>query len=195
MIMNNKRLGLKILVIAFFAVVLYGCGFHLRGLNQPLPKYMENVYIDYNGNDYRFINDLKSALSATGAKVADNANNADAVLKINDVNQSSRLIGISGGASSNQYALSVIVNYSVLTRDLAPVTDNIIAQASQSYNTNATQQLSDNTQKQQIYQSLSTQVSSDIVNQLAQLPGDKFKPAASKSGTTPADGSVSDHRQ
>jgi LPS-assembly lipoprotein len=183
--MNNylpRKLSLKILLIALFATLLYGCGFHLRGWSQGMPKFMQKVYIEYSGNDYSFLNTLKAAVTSTGADIMQSPDDANIIIQLNNARSSSRLIGITGGASSNQYILSYVVNYQILTNNYQTIFANQIGTASQNYSTNATQQLSNNAQKQQTFQDLQTQVANNIIMQIQTLSQEQYEALVEKGG-------------
>ncbi|WP_192482786.1 MULTISPECIES: LPS assembly lipoprotein LptE [Cysteiniphilum] len=164
-----KTVNLKLLVIALFVTLLYGCGFHLRGWNEGMPKFMQKVYISYNGNEFGFINALNSIVTSTGADIVTSAKEANIIIHIKSAAQSSRLVGITGGASSNDYIMSYAVSYDILNNKNQIILKDQTNSAQQTYTTNATQQLSNNSQQQQIYNSLQSQVASNIIMQMQSI--------------------------
>lgn len=169
-----KTVNLKLLVIALFVTLLYGCGFHLRGWNEGMPKFMQKVYISYNGNEFGFINALNSIVTSTGADIVTSAKEANIIIHIRSAAQSSRLVGITGGASSNDYIMSYAVSYDILNNKNQIILKDQTNSAQQTYTTNATQQLSNNSQQQQIYNSLQSQVASNIIMQMQSITLEKY---------------------
>lgn len=166
----KKRLLAKIVILGVFVSILYGCGFHLRGWNNAeLPKFMERVYISYSGKDYDFLNAMISATNAAGAKIAETKDNASVILQIKSAKAEDRLTGIIGGASANQYLLSFTVHYQLLdNKDHVIMADQFNA-ATSPYSSNATQQLSNDNQREQIYNNLKQQVANNIILQLQSI--------------------------
>ncbi|WP_162902404.1 LPS-assembly lipoprotein LptE [Facilibium subflavum] len=168
---------IRLTLIMLFAGLLYGCGFHLRGFNQELPKFMQKIYIEYDGNDFSFLNTLHATLNATGATLTTQQKQANIILEIRQAASSQRLVGITGGASSNQYLISYTVDYQLLTSDGQVILANQSNTASQSFNTNATQQLSNDTQKQEIIANLQTQVANNIISQMQSISEQDYQNA------------------
>ena len=186
-----KKFNIKLLFIALFVSFLYGCGFHLRGWNEGMPKFMQKVYISYNGSEFGFINALNSIITSTGAEVVTSAKDANIIIHIKSAAQSSRLVGITGGASSNDYIMSYAVSYDILNNKNHIILKDQSNSMQQTYTTNATQQLSNNTQQQQIYNSLQSQVASNIIMQMQSITLEKYN--ASSSETSKAQSSSDKH--
>lgn len=187
-----KTVNLKLLIIALFVTLLYGCGFHLRGWNEGMPKFMQKVYISYNGNQFGFINALNSIVTSTGADIVTSAKEANIIIHIKSAAQSSRLVGITGGASSNDYIMSYTVSYDILNNKNQIILKDQINSAQQTYTTNATQQLSNNSQQQQIYNSLQSQVASNIIVQMQSITLEKYNASSSDKSETQ---SMSSHNE
>ncbi|WP_119327842.1 LPS-assembly lipoprotein LptE [Cysteiniphilum halobium] len=175
-----RNFNFKLLLIALFVSLLYGCGFHLRGWNEGMPKFMQKVYINYNGSDFSFINALNSVITSTGAEVVPSAKDANIIIHIKSAAQSSRLVGITGGASSNDYIMSYAVTYDILNNKNKIILKDQNNSAQQTYTTNATQQLSNNTQQQQIYNNLQSQVASNIIVQMQSITLEKYNASSSE---------------
>ena len=159
------------------ALMISGCGFQLRGWNQSLPTFLQSIYIDY-GNNYGFFNILKTDIQSYGSKVVDRQDLADVAIKINSANQGQQLVGISGGASSNEYVLSYTINYDIIdARNDVVIFKNQIATAQQNFTSNATIQLAADQQQQMIYNDLQKRTASNILNRLATLKPDDFTQA------------------
>ncbi|MBK2126009.1 LPS assembly lipoprotein LptE [Fangia hongkongensis] len=173
----KKHFLLKLIIVVTFIALLYGCGFHLRGWNEGMPKFMQKVYIEYKGNDFSFLNTMSSAITSTGAKIVESPEDANLIVNIQNAGSSSRLIGITGGASSNQYMLTYMVSYQVLDNHYHIILNDQITTATQSYNTNATQQLSNNTQQQQLLSDLQSQVANNIVTQIQTISQTQYENA------------------
>ena len=138
---------------------------------------MQSVYIDH-GNNYGFFNILKTDIQSYGSKVVDRQDLADVAIKINSANQGQQLVGISGGASSNEYVLSYTINYDIIdARNDVVIFKNQIATAQQNFTSNATIQLAADQQQQMIYNDLQKRTASNILNRLATLKSDDFTQA------------------
>lgn len=181
-----KHFHLTFLLIALFVCFLYGCGFHLRGWNEGMPKFMQKVYISYNGSEFGFINALNSIITSTGAEVVTSAKEANIVIHIKSAAHSSRLVGITGGASSNDYIMSYAVTYDILNSTNQIILKNQSNSVQQTYTTNATQQLSNNTQQQQIYSSLQSQVASNIIVQMQSITLEKYNATSADTSEIPS---------
>ncbi|WP_100551311.1 LPS-assembly lipoprotein LptE [Caedibacter taeniospiralis] len=165
----TKRFNLQLLFILLFTGILYGCGFHLRGWNEGMPKFMQKIYVSYSGSEFGFINLLNSIITSTGAKLVDSSQNADIIIHIKSATQSRRLVGITGGASSNDYILSYNVGYDILNNKNQVILKDQSNSEQQAYTTNATQQLSNNSQQQLIYNNLQSQVANNIIMQIQSI--------------------------
>lgn len=174
----SKKIHTALILILSLMVV--GCGFHLRGWNESLPPFLQNIYINA-GNNYNFYNILKTDIQGYGAKVVDQQDLADVAVKINSAQQGQQLVGISGGASSNDYILSFTVNYDIIdARNQAVIFSNQVATAQQNFTSNATLQLAADQQQQMIYNDLQKRVASSILTRLATLKPEDFSQAVEK---------------
>jgi outer membrane lipopolysaccharide assembly protein LptE/RlpB len=78
-------------------------------------------------------------------------------------------VGITGGASSNDYILSYNVSYDILNNKNQVILKDQSNSEQQAYTTNATQQLSNNSQQQLIYNNLQSQVANNIIMQIQSI--------------------------
>ncbi|WP_116964624.1 LPS assembly lipoprotein LptE [Fastidiosibacter lacustris] len=175
----KKCFFIQFLFLVLVASFLYGCGFHLRSWNEGMPKFMQKVYIRHAGTDFNFLNTLTASINATGAEVVTSSTDADVTIDIKSATSSRRLIGITGGASSNDYVLSYSANYDILNNKNQAILKNQNNSASQTYTTNATQQLSSNAQQHQIYNNLQSQVASNIILQIQSISESRYNKPSS----------------
>lgn len=109
------------------ALLLSGCGFHLRGAAQ-LPPAMQQTYIEGGGSD--MVRDLRLSLEASGAEVVDSPQAAGATLRILSEAFERRVLSVRSNAQVSEYELSYRVQFSVVGADgkqlLAPQTLNVV---------------------------------------------------------------------
>ena len=154
------------LIIAILAAaLLQGCGFHLRGWNQSLPKMMKNVYVDDNDNS-NFNNVLTQQLNAAGANVVSNKSDATSIIHILSTESKNQPVDLIGSLGAREYTQEYAVAYEVLDNRGNVLLDKRYISASQNYSGNATQQLSLNNQVAHIIDRLQIQVAKTLVNQL-----------------------------
>ncbi|UTW41740.1 hypothetical protein KFE69_09510 [bacterium SCSIO 12844] len=165
----NKRLWLKCLLIVIAAITIYGCGFHLRGLNLNIPEPMKQLYIQNDTNDYQFVAALKPLLNSYKINVVNNPKNATATLVILKVQTSNTMQSVTGNLSAGQYLVTYDVTYKVVDAKDRTLLSERISSASATYSSNATQQLAANNQVDQLKAQLSKQVASDVVSSFTQI--------------------------
>ena len=71
----------RLLPLLAAALLLAGCGFHVRG-NYQLPDNVGAVFIEVPGYDYDLRRRLQRALGSRGVRLTEDATEADSVLHI-----------------------------------------------------------------------------------------------------------------
>lgn len=100
------------------AALLSSCGFHLRGAYQ-LPPQMTTSYIQADNPNSELVRALKRSLKASGIKLAETKQAAQAVLKIFNEQQNKRIISVDSRGQAREYALMYSVSFSVSSNDTA----------------------------------------------------------------------------
>lgn len=105
---GNRLKSVPILLSLF----LVACGFHLQG-RQPLPTAFANTYIDTEDEKTDFVQDLRKALLASGAKVIPTAGSAGATIKVHEDELTERILSVSARNIPAEYELTYRVKFSV----------------------------------------------------------------------------------
>jgi outer membrane lipopolysaccharide assembly protein LptE/RlpB len=166
----NIKQYFKIIFILALVGTLYGCGFHLRGMDgtEALPPVLQKIYIDTKGSreGYSFERTLTSVLKANGAEVVNAPDQATATIKIISIALRSQPLTMTGSMSSVQYAQYYSVSYKVLDSNNNVLQDTLTISANDTYSSNASQQLSANNLIKQVIGALRERVANNIVSQL-----------------------------
>lgn len=111
-----------LLVASYSALLLSSCGFHMRGSVQ-LPPEMERTYIQGSGSTAMML-ELRRSLTASGATLVSEVDQASAILEIIQAQQDRRVLTVGSTARVREYELSYTVEFGVQRRDgavLVPV--------------------------------------------------------------------------
>jgi LPS-assembly lipoprotein len=166
----NIKKYFKILFILAIVGTLYGCGFHLRGTGgtEALPPVLQKIYIDTKGGieGYSFERTLTSELKANGAKIVNSPDQATATIEIISIALRTQPLSMTGSMSSGQYAQYYSVSYKVLDSNNNVLQDTLTISANDTYSSNASQQLSTNSQIKRVIRALRERVANNIVSQL-----------------------------
>ena len=93
-------------------VGLAGCGFHLQG-RTPLPQEFAFTYIDTRDEQTDFVQDLRKALIASGAKVIRTQGSSGATIEVHDDELTERVLSVSARNIPTEYELTYKVKFSV----------------------------------------------------------------------------------
>lgn len=120
-------MALRRLVLPTLALLLAGCGFHLRGA-LPLPEAMARTHISApSGSALRYA--LEAQLRAAGGEVAGSEGEATATLTLHAEKLRSRILSVDPLGRAREYALGLSVSYSLSAADgttLVPVQNSLI---------------------------------------------------------------------
>jgi LPS-assembly lipoprotein len=94
------------------AILLAGCGFHLRG-DVTYPPAMAVTYIDAKDTYTPFYQELKAALRAGGVRVTSELGTAGAVVHVLHDESGQRVLSVSARNTPNEYEVYYIVRYSL----------------------------------------------------------------------------------
>jgi LPS-assembly lipoprotein len=90
--------------LAFFAIFLAACGFHLRG-NIPLPKTLSPMYIATSTPYDPLVQLIEDTLTASHIELTDSPKTAKTILRIIDVQYSESLVSVAASTNTRQYQL------------------------------------------------------------------------------------------
>jgi LPS-assembly lipoprotein len=93
---------LQLLTLVFAAVLLAGCGFHLRG-QAALP--FDTLYLDAANPNSPFAKELRGNLEANKVKLVNSAEQADVVLNIVFEAPDKQILSLSGSGRVNEFEL------------------------------------------------------------------------------------------
>lgn len=109
-------------IAAFLCVVplllillLSGCGFHLRGMNN-VPSWLNNVAIISENDDKQFVSILQSRLEGANVEVNPEPSRAQYWLIVNEVNLQQQIISVGASTNPRQYTLTLTVVFVLKTR-------------------------------------------------------------------------------
>lgn len=142
----------KLSPLLVLALLLSGCGFHLRQ-SVALPESMQHIHLTVNnGGDLQ--RNLARALRNSGITVEDSSGPGVAELAVPQASFSTDSLSISGGARVTEYSVHYQVKVSVSDsagRVLLPLQD---IQMSREYSYDATNTIGNDAQVQEIQRSL-----------------------------------------
>ena len=168
-------------------VILANCGFHPRGVlaDGNAGNFDSLVgtkfYIQSNGY-HSLINELRHNLIAYKAIVIKNEELADYIINIQQVNQSSQLTSIVGGASNNTYQLIYTITYNLVRPKIKiPVIPNTTINSQTFWQSNSGTQLAQNNESTRIYNYLQSNLVTRMILQIAELLPSKNIPSSDNS--------------
>ncbi len=112
----------SVLVLVCAAVSLTACGWRLQGTSK-LSQTMMVTYVDAEDRYTEFNRALRDRLRASGAKLADSAGDATAVVRITKDESGQRVLSVSARNTPEEYEVFYAVEYSVASggTELIPV--------------------------------------------------------------------------
>jgi LPS-assembly lipoprotein len=113
---------------ATLAILLAGCGFHLRG---DVTYSFTTLFVNSPANQ-PFAADMKRALSGGGTKLVDTATAAQVILDIPAVVDDKQVLSLSGGGRAREYQLTKRVTFALHDaqgRDWLPAGEIVIRRA------------------------------------------------------------------
>lgn len=115
--LRYRRFALLVLL----AGALAGCGFQLQG-RAPLPQALAVTYIEADNPQSEFVQSLRRALQASGARVTDRREDGATVVRVETDKVTERIISVSARNIPQEYELAYDVAFSVSRdgRELLP---------------------------------------------------------------------------
>jgi len=102
----------KALTLVTAAIVLGGCGFHVRGASDLPPK-MERTYIATDDRHSQFYQALRTELIQSGLEIVDSPADATAIFSIHHDVTRQRVLSVSARNVPTEYEVYYTVRYSV----------------------------------------------------------------------------------
>lgn len=106
------RGGLRALTVAWLALLLGACGFHLRG-QAHLPAQMARTYVAGLAADAPLRWALDDALRASGVRVVDSERAASAVLRVESLRSTRSVLSVSADGQVSDYLLVGTLTFAV----------------------------------------------------------------------------------
>jgi len=164
------RLPIQMLVMLIAAVLLTGCGFHLRG---QATMQFKTLYLDAANPGTAFIKELRSSIEANKVKLLDSPKQADVVLNIVSEMPDKQILTLDASGRVNEFELYYRVSlrgYDQEHNDLIPA-EVIAMHVDFPYDANHVMAMG--TQESMLYQSMRTDMVQRIVQRLSRI---KLKP-------------------
>ena len=98
------------------ALLLAGCGFHVRG-NYHLPDTIGAVFIEVPGYDYDLRHRLQRTLASRGVRLVEDATAADSVLRITNPRFATRVLSVGTDARVREHELRYTLGFELRRRD------------------------------------------------------------------------------
>ena len=98
--------------VPILCMLLASCGFHLQG-RTPLPEAFAYTFIDTKDEQTDFVQDLRKALLASGAKVIRTQGSSGATIDVHDDALTERVLSVSARNIPTEYELTYKVKFSV----------------------------------------------------------------------------------
>jgi len=111
----------KLLLIFLLSCQLFGCGFHLRGLDENRnAANLKNaqVYLTVTNENRVFHRQLKRDLQLTEVRLVEDIKNANWHLVILLVDTEKKSVGIDRKGRSNEYTVSMKVEFIIVSREM-----------------------------------------------------------------------------
>lgn len=105
--------------IVVFSLILAGCGFHLRGSMEQLAG-LPALYLPEGAG---LAGELRNAARASGAKLAENREDAQAVVTISGENMERQVRSVGSTGKVREFELVYTVNFDVQDKDGKALTD------------------------------------------------------------------------
>src|SRR5882672_1896150 len=152
-------------LVAF--VLLEGCGFHLQG-RAPLPESMKAAYVQATDQQTDFVQSLRKALLASGARPAYAKSSASSVVNILKDEVVRRTLSVSALNKPNEYEVTYLVRFSVSAGDKELLAPQEIS-ATRSYSFDERRLLAKEHEEAILRQAMAHDLADRVVRQLSSL--------------------------
>jgi LPS-assembly lipoprotein len=147
--------------------LIAGCGFHLQG-RTPLPQAFAYTYIDTKDEQTDFVQDLRKALIASGAKVIRTEGSSGATIEVHDDALTERVLSVSARNIPTEYELTYTVKFSVTSGGNSLIDNEEIA-ASRDFSFDETQLLAKEREQEILREALARDLVALVMRRLAAL--------------------------
>jgi LPS-assembly lipoprotein len=148
-------------------LTLASCGFHLQG-RQPLPEAFAYTYIDTKDEQTDFVQDLRKALIASGAKVIRTQGSSGATIDVHDDELTERVLSVSARNIPTEYELTYKVEFSVSSGGKQLIEHEEIS-ASRDFSFDETQLLAKEREQEILREALARDLVALVMRRLASL--------------------------
>lgn len=120
---------MRLVLLAMAAAALAGCGFHLQG-RMVLPAALAVTHVETDDEQSDFVQDLRRALLASGARLTARPQDATAVVRVLQDRVSQSVLSVSARNIPREYQITHTVRFAVQAaggRELLPPQDVTLA--------------------------------------------------------------------
>jgi len=148
-------------------LTLVSCGFHLQG-RTPLPDAFAYTYIDTKDEQTDFVQDLRKALLASGAKVIRTQGSSGATIDVHDDALTERVLSVSARNIPTEYELTYKVRFSVTSGGKSLIENEEIS-ATRDFSFDETQLLAKEREQEILREALARDLVALVMRRLAAL--------------------------
>jgi LPS-assembly lipoprotein len=148
-------------------LTLVSCGFHLQG-RTPLPDAFAYTFIDTKDEQTDFVQDLRKALLASGAKVIRTQASSGATIEVHHDELTERVLSVSARNIPTEYELTYKVKFSVMSGGKSLIDDEEIS-ATRDFSFDETQLLAKEREQEILREALARDLVALVMRRLAAL--------------------------
>lgn len=157
-----------LMLIAGMAILLYGCGFQLRGA-PPVSSALEPLAVDCSSQvPDTLCRSLREQLSLGNIRVAPIAD-ADYILRLSNFERDRRASAITAQAAAAEYTLRHSVDLEVISADRIPMVATTRLTTSESYRYDETNVLARQREEETLRQQMDDRLAQQVIFRLAPL--------------------------
>jgi LPS-assembly lipoprotein len=149
------------------ALILSACGFHLQG-RTPLPEAFAYTYIETRDEQTDFVQDLRKALIASGAKVIRTQGSSGATIDVHADELTERVLSVSARNIPTEYELTYKVEFSV-TSGGQPLIEHEEISATRDFSFDETELLAKEREQEILREALARDLVALVMRRLASL--------------------------
>jgi LPS-assembly lipoprotein len=153
--------------VPILCLLLVSCGFHLQG-RTPLPDAFAYTFIDTKDEQTDFVQDLRKALIASGAKVIRTQGSSGATIDVHDDALTERVLSVSARNIPTEYELTYKVKFSVTSGGKSLIENEEIS-ATRDFSFDETQLLAKEREQEILREALARDLVALVMRRLAAL--------------------------
>jgi len=153
--------------VPILCMLLASCGFHLQG-RTPLPEAFAYTFIDTKDEQTDFVQDLRKALLASGAKVIRTQGSSGATIDVHDDALTERVLSVSARNIPTEYELTYKVKFSVTSGGKSLIENEEIS-ATRDFSFDETQLLAKEREQEILREGLARDLVALVMRRLAAL--------------------------